>query len=180
MSLNLLPSQAKFQVERMRAIALSRRILTIVLVVWVSLTILVFAFEQGAKWWLEQENLKYKTVVADFLQSSSEIVTSQTIKARAKMLGTVLASRFEYSDAFNVVGNIFDKKLIIKDFELKEKSYFVMTVVATDEDAMRSLESKVMEINAGSDPKINKIVINGASFSKLSAEWLVSMEVYLK
>lgn len=180
MSLNLLPSQAKFQVERMQAIALSRKILTIYLVAWVIITAIIFASEQGVIWWLKQENNKYQAIVADFLQSSSEIVTSQTIKFRAKLLGKVLADRFEYSDAFNIVGSIFDSNLVVKNFELKERTYFAMTIVASDAAAMKSLESKVDEINSGVDPKIKKIVLQSASYSKISREWLVSMEVYLK
>ncbi len=107
MSLNLLPSQAKFQVEKIRAMALSRKIMVIFLVTWVVLVLVVLGLEQGEKWWLDKQNMGYKSVVADYLQSSSEIVTSQTIKFRAKLLGKVLADRFEYADAFKVVGTAF-------------------------------------------------------------------------
>lgn len=180
MSLNLLPNQAKFQVEKMRAIALTRKVLTIFLVVWVMIVLIIFGILLGSKWWLDKENGKYQSVVADFLQSSNEIVTSQTIKFRTKLLGKVLTDRFEYSEAFNLVGTIFDSKAIIKDFELKEKSFFVMTVTAADTQAMKDLESRVAEINKGLEPKISKIVIKSASFTKTDQLWVVVLEVYLK
>jgi len=180
MSLNLLPNQAKFQMEKMKAMALGRKILTIFLIVWVILVLIVFSAFWGAQWWLDQENTKYQNVVADFLQSSNEIVTSQTIKFRSKLLGKVLADRFEYADAFNLVGGVFDQRVSIKDFELKEKSFFIMSVTATDAESMKMIESRVEEINSGTDPKIKKVTIKSASYSKITNEWLVALEVYLK
>ncbi len=180
MSLNLLPNQAKFQVKKIRAIALSRKIMITFLIIWVVLVLVVLGLEQGEKWWLNKQNMGYKLVVADYLQSSPEIVTSQTIKFRAKLLGKVLADRFEYADAFKIVGTAFDDSIKIKDFELKEKSFFLVSVVVEDNQTMKLLENRIGEINFGGEPAIKKIVIKSVVFTKVEAKWLLTMEVYLK
>jgi hypothetical protein len=181
MSLNLLPSQAKFQAEKIKAISLAKKILTIFLILWVFVVMIILGIEQGYKIWLNNQNVKYQDVVSNYMQSAQEIVVTQTIKFRAKLLGKVLADRFEYSDAFNVVGNIFDSNIVIKDFELKENRYFMMTVEASDSTAMTTLESRIKEINLlGSEPKVKNIVLNSASYSKSAKKWEVNLEVYLK
>ncbi len=180
MSLNLLPSQAKFQMDKIKATALSRKIMTIFLITFIVITILVLGVEQGAKWVLNLQSNKYQSAMNSYLQSSTEIVTSQLIKFRAKLLGKVLADRFEYADAFGVVGNIFDPSIKVKDFDLKEKSFFVMTVIANSADSMKLLESRVVEINSGAESQIKKVVIKSVTYSKQTLEWLVEMEVFLK
>lgn len=180
MSLNLLPSQAKFQVEKIRAVVLSRKILTIFLIIWVILVLGVFGYEIGEKWWLGGLQKQYQIVMSDYLKSTSEIETSQTIKFRAKLLGKVLADRFEYAQAFSAVGDIFGEGIKIKDFELKDRRFFLMSVVASDSESMKLLESRIETINLGADPLIKNIVIKSAGFTKDTALWLVTLEVYLK
>lgn len=179
MSLNLLPNQAKFRIDEMRSVTLSKKFLKIFLFVWVILVSIVFALLQGEMWWLSKKNEQYKVVSDSYLQSANEIVISQMIKFRAKLLGKVLTERFEYADAFGVVGKIFDSKIKIKDFELKEKSFFLMNVVAPDNESMKLVESRVNEINSGVEPNIKKVVIKSTNYSKSLGEWLVSLEVYL-
>ncbi|MFA7300933.1 MAG: hypothetical protein WC069_01300 [Candidatus Shapirobacteria bacterium] len=180
MSLNLLPSQAKFQVEKIRAASLSKKILTSFLVVWVVLVLIVFFVRQVELWLVTKQNDKYKSLVASYLESSDEIVTSQIIKFRTKLLGKVLTDRFEYSNAFNVVGNIFDPQIIINDFELKEKTFFEMTVEAGSPELMKSIESRVSQINLGASPEVKRIVIKSATYSKTLLKWVVALEVYIK
>ncbi|PJE67204.1 hypothetical protein COU93_00045, partial [Candidatus Shapirobacteria bacterium CG10_big_fil_rev_8_21_14_0_10_36_6] len=101
-------------------------------------------------------------------------------KFRAKLLGKVLRERFEYAQAFNMVENIFDSKIEIRDFELKEKKYFVMSVIASSDDAMKQVETRVAEVNMGTEPEVKNIVVKSAVYTKNTAQWLVTMEVYLK
>lgn len=180
MSLNLLPSQAKFQVDKIRATTLSRRVVKYFLILWVLSVIIIMLVLQGENVWLSNLNAKYKVAVNDYLSSSQEIVVSQTIKFRTKLLAKVLADRFEYANAFTMVGNIFDKSITIKDFELKEKKYFVVSVIASTNDAMKQVESRVDEVNSGAISEVKNIVIKSVLYSKVSNDWLVSMEVYLK
>lgn len=180
MSLNLLPSQAKFQVEKIRAITLSKRLLTIFLIIWIVLVVFIFGFEQGGKWWLLKQKAGYQTVLASYLQLSTEIVVSQTIKFRAKLLGKVLADRFEYAQAFNIVGKAFDSSFKIKDFELKDKSFFLVSVIADSDESMKLLESRIGEINLGKEAAIKNIVVKSATYSKIENQWLLTVEVYLK
>lgn len=179
MSLNLLPSQAKFQVEIIKAKSLSRKVLTIFLIIWVILVSVILVLKQK-DWWLKKEKIKYEVALSGYLQLSSEIITSQSIKFRAKLLGKVLRERFEYAQAFNMVENIFDSKIEIRDFELKEKKYFVMSVIASSDDAMKQVETRVAEVNMGTEPEVKNIVVKSAVYTKNTAQWLVTMEVYLK
>lgn len=177
MSLNLLPSQAKFQMEKIRTILLTRKILLIFLVIWVVVVLLLISVEKLANWQLTNENNKYKKLVTDYLQLSNEIVVSQTIKFRAKLLGKVLLDRFEYADAFMVVGTVFDPSITVKNFELKENSFFNITVVANDAKMMTDIENRISEINSGKVPKIKSATIKSVSFLKSSLQWVVNLEV---
>lgn len=180
MSLNLLPSQAKFQATKIRAIMQGRKVIKIFLSLWIIVALMVFTIYWGERWWSDRLSKKYDVVVSDYLNSSFEIVTNQTIKFRTKLLSKVLADRFEYSNAFGIVGNIFDPVIKIQDFALKEKKYIEMTVVASDNESMKLIESRIGEINLGNEPSISKIVVKDISYTIKTTDWLVSMEVYIK
>jgi len=180
MSLNLLPSQAKFQMEKIRMVGLSHKILKYFLVVWVMVVLVTVVVLQGQNWWLSQLDKKYQAIVSDYLSSSTEITVSQTIKFRTKLLAKVLSDRFEYSSAFAIVGNVFDPVIKIKDFELKEKKYISMIVKADDKDQMNLIESRIGEINLGAEPGIAKIDITQVEYVVPTGSWEVSMEVYIK
>jgi hypothetical protein len=124
MNLNLLPSQAKFQAERMRMEKLAKKILIIVAIVWVVAAVLIFAFWGGSGFVLGKEKDKYKKAVSSYLSLSDEVITSQLIKYRAKVLGKVLSDRFEYSTAFKKVSGLFGDQIKIAGFELRETSMF--------------------------------------------------------
>jgi len=180
MSLNLLPSQAKFQMDKIRATTQSKTVVKYFLSIWIGIVVIILLVLQGENIWLSNLNTKYKVAVVDYLSSSQEIVVSQTIKFRTKLLAKVLADRFEYANAFTMVGNIFDKSITIKDFELKEKKYFVVGVIASSNDAMKEVETRVAQVNTGVEPDIKNIVIKSVLYSKISNDWLIAMEVYLK
>lgn len=179
MSLNLLPSQAKFQMDKIRAVNLSKKILIYFLSIWVVVVLFIFIIIWSEGWWLNNQNTKYQVMVNDYLKSSNEIVVSQLIKFRTKLLGIVLTDRFEYSEAFGIVEKIFNPEIKIKDFELKDKSYFVMSVTVSSTELLKSLESRVVEVNSGAVLKIKRIDIKSAVYSKLNSEWIVSMEVFI-
>lgn len=180
MSLNLLPSQAKFQMDKIRAKSLGRKIVSYFLAVWVIVVLIILSILWVENWWLSQLDKKYKLAVSDYLSLSQEIVVSQTIKFRTKLLAKVLNDRFEYSNAFETVGGIFDSNVSVKDFQLKDKSFFALSVTANNNEAVKQIESRVDEINLGLVPEIKKILIKTVIYSKADKSWLILLEVYLK
>ena len=92
-NLNLLPSQAKFQADRMKLQKKLRQYILVAVVVWVSLGVLTLALNVAFNLRLRYEEKKYNQTVAALKSMDQEIALSQLIKYRIKVLGEVLKER---------------------------------------------------------------------------------------
>lgn len=178
--LNLLPSQAKFQAVKMRMKALAKKITIGVALIWLVVVLTVLTALFGGKWMLNSEKTKYQREMNAFLTMSDSIVTSQIIKFRAKLLGKILTDRFEYYNAFSRVGKLFSAETVIKDFVLKDKSVFKLTLLVNRGGLLDEVEKRVEEINKGEEPGVKKATISSVSYSRPDRSWTVNMEVTLQ
>lgn len=178
-NLNLLPSQAKFQATRMRLQATFRRYMAIGAGLWVLVILVTVIMSIITSASLNVENKKYEQAFNSFKGMSDEIVMSQLIKYRIKILGKVLNDRFEYSTAFEKVVSIFSKNVELMKFEIDQNREFKVVVRAVDKEGVNFVEDKVSEVNSGKVDGIKNIKINSASYEK-TGEWLISMGVVLK
>jgi hypothetical protein len=179
LNLNLLPSQAKFQATRMKLQKRFRRYMVIATGLWV-LTILVTAIMYiitGIS--LNSENNKYQQSFNGFKGMSDEIVMSQLIKYRIKVLGEVLKDRFEYSTAFERVMSIFSEKATMSKFEIDLNKNFKIVVKAVGREAVDFVEDRVVEANKGNVEGVKGISMNSVKYNN-NGEWLINMEVQLK
>lgn len=179
-NLNLLPSQAKFQAARMKLKAILRRYMSFALVLWVTLIIVTVVLYFGSDLILTSQNKKYQQALTSYKSLSQEIILSQLLKYRAKVLGQVLDSRFEYSSAFEKVNSIFSEMAKVSRFELDENKEFAVEVLATDKNSVNYVEDRVAEANKGKVEGVKKIIIKGANYNANSGNWLVNMGVTLE
>lgn len=178
MDLNLLPSSAKFQAKK---IQLRKRIgeLSVgLLIIWVLSIMMVFAWWYIGKMALEKEADANSRVSKEFAALAQEIVVGQDLKTKAKLVGEVLDKRFEYSRAFEQVSGMFPEEIILKDFDLEDKTNIGLTGISYSSEGMDKLELLIEEINRGenedfSKASIEKVVLNGSY-------WEFTIKVELK
>jgi hypothetical protein len=179
LDLNLLPSQAKFQAVLMRMKGLAKRTTTILIIVWLSVVLIVSILWLGGRWWLESAKANYQKELNSFLSMSEVTVTSQIVKFRAKLLGKILADRFEYYGAFSKVSKLFAEEVTVKDFTLKDMTKFKLTLLVGRGELLDGVEKRIEEINKGLVAGIKGAKILEVSYSRAGREWTVNLEVEL-
>jgi hypothetical protein len=177
--LNLLPSQAKFQAERMRLKAVINNFLWIFGGVWVLLVIVIFLLELVLNFSLKKFNNDYKKVSTQYQSLAENMVLTQKIKYQAKVVAKVLSDRFEYGKSMKLVKSLFSEKLLIKNMEMTDtKGFQVEGSVEAGED-MNELEDKVNYINSGLVDGVVSAQIKDVSIDTVKG-WTFVMEVKLK
>lgn len=179
-NLNLLPSQAKFQATRMKLQKTFRFYMGIAAGLWVLTILITVIFHVITGVSLDSENKKYQQAFNGFKGMSDEIVMSQLIKYRIKVLGEVLKDRFEYSTAFEKVISVFSDKVTMTKFDIDLEKKFHIAVKAVGKEAVNFVEDKVVEVNTGKVEGVKNIIINSAKYSGENGEWLIEMEVILR
>lgn len=177
-NLNLLPSQAKFQADRMNLQKKLRQYILVAAVIWVSLGILTLALNLIFNFRLKYEERKYNQTVEALKNMDQEIALSQLIKYRIKVLGEVLKERFEYSTAFETISNLFAEKATLGKFNMDENKKFEIEVLASDKESLDYIENRVKRINNGEVPGVKMVVMKKAVAE--DGLWTVNMEVGLE
>ncbi|MFA6007190.1 MAG: hypothetical protein WC784_00905 [Candidatus Shapirobacteria bacterium] len=177
-NLNLLPSQAKFQAAKMKLQKTLHYYMSLVGILWFAIVILVVVLYFGSTFVLNLQNTKYKQALNGLQSLSSDIVTGQLLKYRAKVLGEVLKNRFEYSTAFEKINSLFGSEVKVTDFVLEGKNQFTVTTQTTGKNNVDSIENKVEEINLGKVDGVSKTIISSADQD--GENWSIKMELYLK
>ena len=177
-NLNLLPSQAKFQAAKIKLKKTLYYYMSVAGVLWLAVVIILIVLYFGSDYILSLQNKKYEQAFNSLQSLSTNIVTSQLLKYRTKVLGEVLDDRFEYSTAFNKINSLFKEEIRVVNFELEDKSKFLVTVETSGKDNVNNIEDKVTEINLGKVDGFDKAVIDNAN--KTGDDWLLQLELYLK
>jgi hypothetical protein len=177
--LNLLPNRAKFRADKQ---ILKKKVNKIVMTatgVWVFILLVVFGIWGWSKISLLAADKKRTKTENEYKALSETIVTSQQLKYRAKQVGEVLATRFEYSRAFNKMNNIFPKEMVkVTDLKFKDTSKFTVTGEADFGAKMDYVEKRVESINRGEEEGLTKAVLKEVKVS--GGVWTFALEVGLK
>lgn len=178
MSINLLPSEAKFQASR---IHFRKKILKITYGLgglWLGLIgvvyILWIVFRQI---YLNSEARLAKSEEA-YGKLSSFLVTNQKLRYKVKLVSSVLDTRFEYSKAFKTILNLFSSSVNVTNFELKKDGVFAVDGEVNGFGLMDEVEKRILEINQGKSNDFNTAVLKQLSVS--GSKWKFSLDVTLK
>ena len=104
--LNLLPSEAKFQAERMRLKAIINNFLWIFGGVWLLLVVIVFAIGLVLQLNLNRLTNNYKKGLTQYETLIGSMAINQKVKYQAKVVAKVLADRFKYGESMEMVRNL--------------------------------------------------------------------------
>lgn len=179
LNINLLPSQAKFQADKIKLKKTIRHYEMMALGGWLVFLTGAFILFFGSGVILSSSQKKYQQAVNIFQSDTEGIVLNQLLKYRAKALGQVLNDRFEYAASFEKVASIFSDKAKVAEFELNDKDKsFTMTVTASDRDGVDYIEDRVEEVNLGKVEGVKKIIITGVNY-QVRGEWSINLEVMI-
>lgn len=178
MNLNLLPSQAKFQAARTKVQTISRKAMVVMLTVWILALVVVYGYSLFVNSVLAKEETKLKRVTDDYVALADNIVTSQKLKYKAKLVGGVLDQRFEYGKAFETVTKLFPESIKLDNFELKKQGQFDLFGSTTGGENVKLLENLITSINNQENEHFDRAVLK--SISTKSGLWTFSMEVKLR
>ena len=177
MDLSLLPSQARFRMDKLNWIKRNRLIIGVMSGIWMTGLAAVILLNLVSLW---QYNLAAKKLAAatkDLAGMADGVVNSQRLKYNAKLVGAVLDQRFEYGKAFKTIATMFPDGVTLDKFELQDKGAFSIAGRAEGEN-INKVEKIINDINQGGDERFSKI--NLKSLSVKDVIWSFSAEVKLK
>lgn len=178
LNLNLLPSQARFQAYKIKLEKKVRMILIAMVSVWVLVVGTVLVLNLISKIRVSVVQAQFEKVRKEYMSMSDNIVTSQKLKYKAKLVGGVLNDRFEYGEAFKNITNLFPNGITIKNFDLKNKGNFNIKGETAGRQNIDALEEIVEGINSGK----NELFLAGKLLSLSVSDnlWFFEMEVATK
>ena len=179
MSLNLLPSEAKFQAQRMKIKGLVSNFLWIIGGIWLLLLIVAFGGGFFLNLRINQLNKNYQAKLNDYKSRINEVALTQKIKYQAKVVAKVLDTRFEYGEAMNLVNNLFPEEIRVDDIQIKGDKSFEINGGVTEGNLLDEVESEVAKINAGEEDGFASAKITSISVNA-SKGWLFTIELFLK
>ena len=177
--LNLLPSEAKFQAERMRLKAIINNFLWIFGGVWLLLVVIVFAIGLVLQLNLNRLTNNYKKGLTQYETLIGSMAINQKVKYQAKVVAKVLADRFKYGESMEMVRNLFSANIKIDNLEIREKKKFMIYGSLADGKNLSEVESIVENINKDLVEGIKSAKISDLSVDAVKG-WLFEMEVNLK
>jgi hypothetical protein len=178
MSLNLLPSEAKFQAQRMKIKAIINNFLWIIGGLWILLLVVTFGWWFFLNWRVGQLTKKYQVKQNDYKTMIDEVALTQKIKYQTKVVAKVLESRFKYGESMTMVNNLFSEDVKIKDVLIKENKSFEVSCEGDSRKAVDKVENIVSDINSGqisgfASAKLSKISVG-------SRGWSFTVNLFLK
>lgn len=177
MDLSLLPSQAKFQIDKLKWAKRSRTVIAVVTGLWLFGLVSVVALNLLGKWQFDQADKKLTAATKDLAGMADGVVSSQRLKYNAKLVGSVLSSRFEYGKAFKTMATIFPEGITLDRFELQNQGTFIISGQADGEN-IDKVEAIVAQINQGNDERFSSMALN--SLLVKNNIWSFGAEVKLK
>lgn len=179
LDLNLLPSSAKFQAERVKWRKGAKIYLWVLGILWLVLVAIVILWWVVVKYGLAGVEKKYQRVLASYKVLAGEAWENEKIKYKTKVVGEILVDRFEYGKTLRKIDELFpSQKIKIDNFELANKKKFLVKGKIDDGPNVDELEKRISEINQGESE-----VFSGAKLISLSVNglvWSFEMEVDIK
>lgn len=176
--LNLLPSQAKFQAEKIHLKMVINNFLWIFGGVWLLLVLAVFLFDFILNLNLKKLNSEYQTVSAQYQSLSENMLLNQKIKYQAKIVAKVLSNRFEYGKSMKLVSGLFSDNVELDNVDIAGSKKFNLSGTVVSGEYMDEVEDMVDQINSGFVDGFKSAEIKGVSVSAVKG-WQFSMEVEL-
>lgn len=178
MNLNLLPSEAKFQMTKVRLQKKIRWTMMGLVGLWILSMIIAYGWGFVVESRLKVAESKREKTLADYNSMTDKVMVNQSLKYQAKLVGKALAARFEYGKAFETVNELFPDGIQLNDFEMDPSGFFKVTGSTSGKTNVDKLENLVATVNSGKDDRFKAIRLT--SIQLKNGVWKFVMEVDLK
>jgi hypothetical protein len=178
LSLNLLPSQAKFQAERNKIIALVKKTVIGFTGFWVALMLVVFGLWIYFTGQYAVVKGEYDVALSNYKPAQEKIVLGQQLKDELAVVKKILTARFEYGNAFKKMKLLFSDDVVVKNISLGREGNFTVSVIALNTSIMDKVQSRILEINSGKSPDFSRMKVTGLTWN--SGTWNMGLDVKLK
>lgn len=176
--LNLLPSEAKFQAERMRLKKMVNNIIWGMGGVWLIAVIAVLGLNLFGQLSLNQLNKKYQKSADQYKSLTQDILLTQQVKQQAKVVAAVLQKRFEYGSSMEKIKNLFSDRVIVDGFNLTESKTYKIEVSVPEPMDFDEVETRIDDINQGAVNGFKSASLESLKLDKATG-WTFKMEVVL-
>jgi len=177
MELNLMPSMAKFQAEKIK---FSKKVMSTtvyLLVGWVAVLVVVMAVYLFFKFNYSRLNDKYEVLLKDYKKMAEDVVINQDLRYKAKLVSGVLDKRFEYSVAFAKMNSLFGEDVVVEEMSLDDNSAVSVSAFVMTDESIDKIESLIADINEGLVDGFRNAVLGSVGLD--GKKWSFSMEVDL-
>lgn len=147
--LNLLPSEAKFQAQKIHLKGLITNFLWIFGGFWLLLILIVLGTFLVFKINLDQLTKKYDKSLVQYKALVGDMAINQKIRYEAKIVSKILSERFEYGESMDIIKNLFSEKIKIENLEINGNKKFTIDGSVDDGRDMDEVENKIDNINKG-------------------------------
>jgi len=176
--LNLLPSEAKFQAERMHLKKIINDFLWILSGLWLITVIILLGINLFSQISLNQMQKKYKKTVDQYKNLAQDVVINQNVKNQAKVVAMVLKNRFEYGSSMEKIKNLFSDKVNIESFDLEKVKVYKLKAFVPEGKNIDEVEIKIDDINQRRVDGFESAQLVELGFDKVKG-WGFVMEVVL-
>jgi hypothetical protein len=176
--LNLLPSEAKFQAERMHLKKLINNSMWLLGGGWLIGVIILLGLNLLGQINLNQLQKKYQRSIDQYKSLAGDVLINQKVKNQAKVVATVLQSRFEYVNSMDKIRNIFTDKVIIDSFDLDETKVYKIEAFVPEGKDLDEVETRIDDINQGRVEGFKSAKLEVLELDNIKG-WSFSMEVVL-
>jgi len=142
---------------------------------WVAGMIVVFGWWGLTNYSLVRTNAEYLEKTANFKPELVKIAKGQLLRSRLQIVKTILATRFEYGQAFLNMTKLFNEEVKVEDFKLTKEGIFLINVKSYSTRVMEMVEAKLIDINSGGSEVFSKMKLIGIEWN--NGAWLVQLEV---
>lgn len=178
MSVNLIPSEAKFQVVRIKFGKRMVRMSQVLVAVWLSLVVVIFGIWIVLRQLYQVEKNKLGVAEKAYEQLSSKLITNQKLRYKIKLVSQIIGGRFEYAKAFRTVNDYLPPEANVTKLELKKDGKFAVDLELRGAKAMEEMEAKIKSTNSGAIEAIESVVLNSIAVS--NGTWKLGLEVGIK
>jgi len=178
MSLNLLPSQAKFRAFKTLWKKRINAGLTGSISVWVLVAFIVLSLNIITRIKIGQEQRLYDKTYELYKGKTDDLLTTKQLKYQAKVMSKVLAERREYGLSISNVKKMFNEGYSVDNFVVKDFNAFGLTISTMDNIKVDELEQKLKSLTTDSIEGIAGAELLSIGFD--AGVWTFSLEVTTK
>lgn len=174
--INLLPGASRLQVKALRYRGKNKMITIVILIAWVAIVAVTFGTYLVAGARVKSADVALKKKQEEVKKYNDVTIATSKVRVLAKQVGDVLASRFEYAEAFKKFAKLYDKSVKINNFELRGTNQFAVLGSMPNYEVAKALEQMVKDLNAKKYEGFTGAKLSGFSWDP-KVGWSFNMEV---